>query len=70
MSNDAKLEAPHNRLTNARPPLSWTISPAKIMKKYNCSGDGPPVIFAAPWVGPPAVVARPTSAFKISMYHR
>src|SRR5262249_11338807 len=30
-------------------------------EKYNCSGDRPPVIFAAPWVGPPAVVARPTS---------
>src|SRR6516164_1008313 len=39
-------------------------------EKYNFSGDRPPVIFAAPWVGPPAVVARPTSAFKISMYHR
>ena len=39
-------------------------------EKYKCGGDRPPVIFAAPWVGPPAVVARPTSAFKISMYHR
>ena len=35
-------------------------------EKYNCGGDRPPVIFAAPWVGPPAVVARPTSALDVS----
>ena len=38
-------------------------------EKYSC-GDRPPIIFGAPWVGPPTVVARPTSAFKVSIYHR
>ena len=70
MSNDAKLER------RTQPPDQRAAAAAVDDKscqdneKYNCSGDRPPVIFAAPWVGPPAVVARPTSAFKISMYHR
>src|SRR5262245_22997369 len=38
-------------------------------EKYNCSGDRPPVIFAAPWVGPPTIVARAISAFKVLVYH-
>jgi hypothetical protein len=39
-------------------------------KKHNCGGDRPPVIFASPWVGPPAVVAtRTASIFKVRVYH-
>jgi hypothetical protein len=36
-------------------------------EKHNCGGDRPPVIFAPPWVGPPAVVTarRTTSVFKV-----
>jgi hypothetical protein len=36
-------------------------------EKHNCGGDRPPVIFAPPWVRPPAVVAatRTTSIFKV-----
>ena len=70
MSNDAKLER------RTQPPDQRAAAAAVDDKscqdneKYNCSGDRPPVTFAAPWVGPPAVVARPTLAFKISMYHR
>ena len=70
MSNDAKLER------RTQPPDQRAAAAAVDDKscqdneEYNCSGDRPPVIFAATWVGPPAVVARPTSAFKISMYHR
>src|SRR5262249_14766181 len=33
--------APHTRLTNARPPLPWTISPAKIMKNTTAAVIGP-----------------------------
>ena len=38
-------------------------------EKYNRSDYRPPIIFGAPWVGPPTVVARFTSAFKVSIYH-
>ena len=38
-------------------------------EKHNCGGDRPPVIFAPPWVGPPTIVARATSAFKVFVYH-
>jgi hypothetical protein len=39
-------------------------------EKHNRGGDGPPVIFAPPWVGPPAVAAgRATSIFKVWVYH-
>src|SRR5262249_29457714 len=38
-------------------------------EKQNCGGDRPPVIFAPPWVGPPTIVARATSAFKVFVYH-
>ncbi len=36
-------------------------------EKHNCGGDRPLVIFAPPWVRPPAVVAatRTTSIFKV-----
>src|SRR6516162_11707710 len=54
MSNDAKLER------RTQPPDQRAAAAAVDDKscqdneKYNCSGDRPPVIFAAPWVGPPA----------------
>ena len=40
-------------------------------EKHHCSCDRPPVIFAPPWVGPPAVVAarKTTSVFKVWVYH-
>jgi hypothetical protein len=38
-------------------------------QKHNCGGDRPPVIFAPPWVGPPTIVARAISAFKVLVYH-
>ncbi len=38
-------------------------------EKHNRGCERPPVVFGAPWVGPPTVVARPTSAFKVSIYH-
>jgi hypothetical protein len=38
-------------------------------EKHNCGGDRPPVIFAPPWVGPPSIVTRATSAFKMFVYH-
>ena len=38
-------------------------------EKHNCGGDRPPVIFAPLWVGPPTIVARATSAFKVFVYH-
>jgi hypothetical protein len=31
-------------------------------EKHNCGGDRPPVIFAPPWVGPPAVAKRATNS--------
>jgi hypothetical protein len=39
-------------------------------EKHKRGDYRPPIIFGAPWVGPPTVAARSTSAFKISMYHR
>jgi hypothetical protein len=39
-------------------------------EKHNCGGDRPPIVFGAPWVGPPTVVARPTSGFKVLINHR
>jgi hypothetical protein len=39
-------------------------------EKHNRGDYRPPIIFGAPWVGPPTVVARSTSAFKVSIYHR
>jgi hypothetical protein len=39
-------------------------------EKHNRGDYRPPIIIGAPWVGPPTVVARSTSAFKVSMYHR
>jgi len=38
-------------------------------EKHNRGDYRPPIIFGAPWVGPPTVVARFTSAFKVSIYH-
>ena len=40
-------------------------------EKYKCGGDRPPVIFAAPWVGPPTVVAarRATLVVKAWVCH-
>jgi hypothetical protein len=40
-------------------------------EKHNCGGDGPPIIFAPPWVGPPAIMAatRTTSILKVWVYH-
>ena len=38
-------------------------------EKHNCGGDRPPVIFAPPWVGPPTIVPRATSALKVLVYH-
>ena len=40
-------------------------------EKHNCGGDWPPVIFAPPWVGPPAVAAarRATPVFKAWVCH-
>ena len=40
-------------------------------EKHNCGGDRPPVIFAPPGVGPPAVVVamRTTAIFKVWVYH-
>jgi hypothetical protein len=45
--------------------------PSQDNEKHNCGGDRPPLIFAPPWVGPPAVVAarRTTSVFKVWVYH-
>jgi hypothetical protein len=39
-------------------------------EQHNRGDYRPPIIFGAPWVGPPTVVARSTSAFKVSIYHR
>jgi hypothetical protein len=41
--------------------------PSQNNEKHNRGGDRPPVIFAPPWVGPPAVVTarRTTSVFKV-----
>jgi hypothetical protein len=36
-------------------------------EKHNCGGDRPPVIFAPPSVGPPAVLT--TAIFKVWVYH-
>ena len=40
-------------------------------EKHNCGGDRPPVIFALPGVGPPAVVVatRTTAIFEVWVYH-
>jgi hypothetical protein len=39
-------------------------------EKHDRGDYRPPIIFGTPWVGPPTVVARSTSAFKVSIYHR
>src|SRR6516225_3491769 len=39
-------------------------------EKHNRRDYRPSIIFGAPWVRPPAIVARSTSAFKVSTYHR
>jgi hypothetical protein len=38
-------------------------------EKQNCGGDRSPVMFGAPWVGPPTIVVRATSAFKVLVDH-
>jgi hypothetical protein len=38
-------------------------------EKHNRGDYRPPIIFGEPWVGPSTVVARSTSAFKVSIYH-
>jgi hypothetical protein len=40
-----------------------------IMRNRTAAVSGPPVIFGAPRVGPPTVVAKATSAFKVWVYH-
>jgi hypothetical protein len=44
--------------------------PTQDNEKHNRGDYRPPIIFGAPWAGPPTVVARSTSAFKVSIYHR
>jgi hypothetical protein len=39
-------------------------------EKHNRRDYRPPIIFGAPWIGPPTVVARSSSGFKVSIYHR
>jgi hypothetical protein len=38
--------------------------------EHNRGEYRPPIIFGAPWLGPPTVVARSRPAFKVSIYHR
>jgi hypothetical protein len=75
-SNDAKLEQRHNHLTNETSHLKMSAAAVddescQDNEKHNCGGDRSPVIFAPPWVGPPAVVAagRTASIFKVWVYH-
>jgi hypothetical protein len=76
MSNDAKLEQRHNHLSNETSHLKMSAAAVddescQDNEKHNCGGDRSPVIFAPPWVGPPAVVAagRTASIFKVWVYH-
>jgi hypothetical protein len=39
-------------------------------EKNNRGGYRPPIIFGAPWLGPPTVVVRSPAGFKVSIYHR
>jgi hypothetical protein len=39
-------------------------------EKNNRGGYRPPIIFGAPWLGPPTVVVRSPPGFKVSIYHR
>jgi len=68
MSNDANLET-HSDLKVSAAAVDDESSQDN--EKHNCGGDWPPVIFAPPWVGPPAVVVakRTTSMFKVWVYH-
>ena len=45
--------------------------PGQDNEKHSCGGDRPPVIFAPPWIGPPAVVAAGsvTSILEVWVYH-
>jgi hypothetical protein len=39
-------------------------------EKRNCGGDRSPIVFGAPRVRPPTVVARATSTVKVTICHR
>src|SRR5499427_9293034 len=66
MSNDANLET-HSDLKVSAAAVDDESSQDN--EKHNCGGDWPPVIFAPPRVGPPTIVTRATSAFKVFVYH-
>ena len=68
MSNDAKLETHSDLKVSA---AAVDDESCQDNEKHNCGGDRPPVIFAPPWVGPPAVVAarRATPVFKVWVCH-
>ena len=51
MSNDAKLETHSDLKVSA---AAVDDESCQDNEKHNCGGDRPPVIFAPPWVGPPA----------------
>jgi len=38
-------------------------------EKHNRGCERAPVVFGTPWVRPPTIVARPRSAFKVSICH-
>jgi len=68
MSNDANLETHSDLKVSA---AAVDDESCQDNEKHNCGGDRPPVIFAPPWVGPPAVVAarRATPVFKVWVCH-
>jgi hypothetical protein len=54
-----------------RSPASRCLAPSnQNNEKYNCGCDRTPLIFGAPRVGPPTVVARATSTVKVTICHR